>query len=92
MTDTLALARVIFDARFADDETARAPTFDNLPAAEQAVWIRCAEAAARYVRANKTEKSKDPVAARIQHLEEVVRRFRELCREAEAAAGHDVHP
>ncbi|CEJ13463.1 hypothetical protein BN1110_03779 [bacterium YEK0313] len=92
MTDTLALARVIFDARFADDEPLRAPTFDSLPAAEQAVWIRCAEAAARFVRANKTEKSKDPAAARIQHLEEVVRRFRELCREAEAAAGHDVHP
>ncbi|MCZ0737284.1 hypothetical protein [Phreatobacter sp. AB_2022a] len=92
MTDTLALARVIFDARFADDEPPRAPTFDGLSAAEQAVWIRCAEAAARFVRANKTEKSKDPAAARIQHLEEVVRRFRELCREAEAAAGHDVHP
>ena len=92
MTDTLALARVIYDARIADEASARAPAFDALPPADQAVWIRCAEAASRFVRASKTEKSKDPAAARIQHLEEVVRRFRELCREAEAAAGHDVHP
>ncbi|QCI68834.1 hypothetical protein [Phreatobacter stygius] len=92
MTDTQALARAIHAARFADEPAQSVTPFDELSETDRAVWVRCAEAAAKVSRAGRSEKSKDPVATRVQHLEEVVRRFRELCREAEAAVGNLKEP
>ena len=45
MTDTLALARAIYVARFADRPQQAYRRFDDLPAVAQAVWLRCADAA-----------------------------------------------
>ncbi|MGL4288877.1 MAG: hypothetical protein ACRCVA_21180 [Phreatobacter sp.] len=88
MTDTLALARAIYVARFADQPQNGIRHFDDLPAVAQAAWIRCATAAAKFTRTAASEEPEDPAAARAQQLEDVVRRFREFCREAEAAAGN----
>lgn len=87
MTDTLALARAIYVARFADQPPHAFRRFDDLPAVAQAVWLRCADAASKFNRASPPEKPRDPALARAQLLDEVVRRFREICREAETAAG-----
>ncbi|MBN8942459.1 MAG: hypothetical protein J0H01_23355 [Rhizobiales bacterium] len=87
MTDTLALARAIYVARFADQPPHAFRRFDDLPAVAQAAWLRCADAATRFSRTAPSEKPRDPALARAQLLEQVVRRFRELCREAEAGTG-----
>ncbi|WP_163069230.1 hypothetical protein, partial [Acinetobacter baumannii] len=77
----------IYLARFADQPLHAFRRFDDLPAVAQAVWLRCADAATRLSRTAPSEKPLDPALARAQLLEEVVSRFRELCREAEAGTG-----